>query len=168
VKWRAVDGKLLLDPGKKAVYSSIPQQAPYAHEYFYTFKTIQSGDFLSKHLKRRIDRYGHCNFTVAEAVSGLVSMLFYDDTLIEMDTVNAFPGDESSRAEFMKIGNYSTARRRWCLFPQRIADLLEMHRLFSACPNSLRSNKGRLLLKSRRISRRDPFGQTHHRRLAAE
>jgi len=47
-----------------------------------------------------------------------------------------------------------------------IADLLEMHLLFSTCPNSLRSDKGRLLLKSRRISRRDPFGQTHHRRLA--
>jgi len=35
VKWRAVDGKLLLDPGKKAVYSSSYVQLGLAHETFY-------------------------------------------------------------------------------------------------------------------------------------
>ena len=53
------------------------QQIPYIHETIYSIKTILQGSFLSKHVNIPIDRYGHCNFTLEEALFSFGLMLFY-------------------------------------------------------------------------------------------
>ena len=92
----------VLDRPLITMHTTLDQQVPYTHEYLYILKTIDSGAFLTRHLNRRIERYGHCNFTVSEALSGLVLMLLYDSATIDMNTVNEFLVDEPSRADFMK------------------------------------------------------------------
>ena len=85
------------------MHTSKDQQVPYAHEILYTLKTIQSGSYPTKHLNRRFDRYGHCNFTVPEAVSGLALMLLYDAAQIDLNKINPFLKDVSQRSEFLKL-----------------------------------------------------------------
>ena len=53
------------------------QQVPYWHEIFYILKTIKKGSFLTDHFNIPIDRYGHCNFTLEEALGGFAMMLLY-------------------------------------------------------------------------------------------
>jgi hypothetical protein len=54
-------------------------QVPYPHEILYNLKTIASGSFLTDHFNIPIDRYGHCNFTIDEALGGFALMLLYAD-----------------------------------------------------------------------------------------
>jgi len=53
------------------------QQVPYWHEIFYNLKTIKKGSFLTDHFNIPIHRYGHCNFTLEEALGGFALMLLY-------------------------------------------------------------------------------------------
>ena len=53
------------------------QQIPYIHEVFYNWKTFFQGSFLTKHINIPVDRYGHCNFTLEEALFSFGLMLFY-------------------------------------------------------------------------------------------
>ncbi|MGD9373981.1 MAG: hypothetical protein PVF14_21310 [Desulfobacterales bacterium] len=53
------------------------QQVPYWHEIFYNLKTISKGSFLTDHFNIPIDRYGHCDFTLEEALGGFAMMLLY-------------------------------------------------------------------------------------------
>jgi hypothetical protein len=53
------------------------QQVPYWHEIFYMLKTIKKGSFLKDHFNIPIDRYGHCKFTLEEALGGFAMMLLY-------------------------------------------------------------------------------------------
>jgi hypothetical protein len=53
------------------------QQVPYWHETLYNLKTIAMGSFLTDHLNIPVDRYGHCNFTLEEALGGFALMLLY-------------------------------------------------------------------------------------------
>jgi hypothetical protein len=53
------------------------QQIPYWHEIFYNLKTISKGSFLTDHFNIPIDRYGHCDFTLEEALGGFAMMLLY-------------------------------------------------------------------------------------------
>jgi len=53
------------------------QQVPYWHETLYNLKTIVRGSFLTHHVNIPVDRYGHCNFTVEEAMGGFALMLLY-------------------------------------------------------------------------------------------
>jgi Prolyl oligopeptidase family len=57
------------------------QQVPYWHEPIYDLKTLFSGSLFTRHLQIPIDRFGHCNFTVDEALFSFVVMLFYDGIL---------------------------------------------------------------------------------------
>ena len=52
-------------------------QVPYCHETFYNLKTIAGGSFLTDHFNIPVDRYGHCNFTIEEALGGFALMLIY-------------------------------------------------------------------------------------------
>ncbi|MGH8548390.1 MAG: alpha/beta hydrolase family protein [Methylococcales bacterium] len=51
------------------------QQVPYWHEPLYALKTLRAGDLLTNHFPLRIDRFGHCNFTLGEALAGFILML---------------------------------------------------------------------------------------------
>ena len=53
------------------------QQVPYWHETLYNLKTITTGSFLRDHFNIPINRYGHCNFTLEEALGGFALMLLY-------------------------------------------------------------------------------------------
>ncbi|UCF89731.1 MAG: hypothetical protein JSW39_15620 [Desulfobacterales bacterium] len=53
------------------------QQIPYVHEPLYNLKTISRGSFLTEHINIPINRYGHCNFTLEEALLSFGLMLFY-------------------------------------------------------------------------------------------
>jgi hypothetical protein len=57
------------------------QQVPYFHEPIYDLKTLASGAFLTRHINFPIDRYGHCNFTLDEAVFAFAVTLLYDGIL---------------------------------------------------------------------------------------
>jgi hypothetical protein len=53
------------------------QQVPYWHEILYNLKTMTTGSFLRDHFNIPINRYGHCNFTLEEALGGFALMLLY-------------------------------------------------------------------------------------------
>lgn len=57
------------------------QQVPYAHEPLYNLKTAATGALFTRHLNIPINRFGHCNFTQAEALFSFAVMLFYDGIL---------------------------------------------------------------------------------------
>ena len=56
------------------MHTTLDQQVPYAHEVFYRLKTLFAGSGL-KHINIPIQRYGHCEFTTAEALTALGVML---------------------------------------------------------------------------------------------
>jgi hypothetical protein len=53
------------------------QQVPYGHEDLYTLKTLLSGSSLVDHVNLPVNRFGHCNFTLAEALGAFGLMLLY-------------------------------------------------------------------------------------------
>jgi pimeloyl-ACP methyl ester carboxylesterase len=57
------------------------QQVPYWHEQLYDLKTLASGAYLTRHVNTPIDRFGHCAFTVSEALASFFIMLAYDSQL---------------------------------------------------------------------------------------
>ena len=59
------------------MHTRLDQQVPYIHELFYSWKTFFQGSFLSKHINLPVDRYGHCNFTLEEALFSFSLMLLY-------------------------------------------------------------------------------------------
>jgi len=59
------------------MHTTRDQQVPYWHETLYNLKTIAGGSFLTDHVNIPIDRYGHCNFTLEEALGGFALMLLY-------------------------------------------------------------------------------------------
>ena len=56
------------------MHTTLDQQVPYAHEVFYRWKTLAAGSGL-KHINIPIQRYGHCEFTTAEALIAFGVML---------------------------------------------------------------------------------------------
>jgi pimeloyl-ACP methyl ester carboxylesterase len=57
------------------------QQIPYIHEILYDWKTFFQGSLLTKHINIPVDRYGHCNFTLEEALLSFGLMLLYSGDL---------------------------------------------------------------------------------------
>jgi pimeloyl-ACP methyl ester carboxylesterase len=57
------------------------QQIPYIHENLYNLKTFFQGSFLTKHINIPVNRYGHCNFTLEEALLSFGLMLLYSGDL---------------------------------------------------------------------------------------
>ena len=71
------------------------QQVPYIHEVMYMLKTIGRGSFLTDHLNIPIERYGHCQFTVEEALAGFVLMLMHSGDLQMLSGIGSFlQGDQ--------------------------------------------------------------------------
>ncbi len=71
------------------IHTLLDPQVPYFHEIFYNFKTIASGSFLTDHFNIPIDRYGHCNFTLDEALGGFALMLLYAGDLEMLSNLEA-------------------------------------------------------------------------------
>jgi len=57
------------------------QQVPYWHEPILTEKNIKSGAWITERLNLPVNRYGHCNFTVDEALFMFFLMLQYNNDL---------------------------------------------------------------------------------------
>jgi hypothetical protein len=57
------------------------QQIPYVHELLYSWKTLLQGSFLTKHVNLPVNRFGHCNFTLEEALFSFALMLLYSGDL---------------------------------------------------------------------------------------
>jgi pimeloyl-ACP methyl ester carboxylesterase len=80
----------VLDNPLITLHTTLDQQVPYTHEKLYMLKTIQSGAYPGRHLNLKIERYGHCNFTVSEAVTGLALMLLYDSAPVDMGVIKTY------------------------------------------------------------------------------
>ncbi|WP_319404680.1 hypothetical protein [uncultured Desulfosarcina sp.] len=63
------------------MHTTKDQQVPYFHEFLYNLKSLNNGSLLSEHINITINRYGHCQFTVDEALAGFALMLFYNGDL---------------------------------------------------------------------------------------
>jgi pimeloyl-ACP methyl ester carboxylesterase len=59
------------------MHTTCDQQVPYWQEMLYNLKTIAAGSFLTDHVNIPVHRYGHCNFTIDEALGGFALMLLY-------------------------------------------------------------------------------------------
>jgi pimeloyl-ACP methyl ester carboxylesterase len=57
------------------------QQVPYLHEQIYNLKTLFAGSLITRHLNFPVDRFGHCNFTLEDALFAFGVMLLYDGVL---------------------------------------------------------------------------------------
>jgi len=60
------------------MHTRLDQQIPYAHEPMYAAKTAASGAFGTRHFNIPVERYGHCGFTVGEALTAFGLMLYLD------------------------------------------------------------------------------------------
>jgi pimeloyl-ACP methyl ester carboxylesterase len=74
------------------------QQVPYWHEMLYNLKTLAAGSFLKEHFNIPINRYGHCNFTLEEALGGFTLMLFYAGDLEMLSALERFV--QAQQSEF--------------------------------------------------------------------
>ena len=63
------------------LHTLLDQQVPYFHEDLYVLKTLFSGALFSRHLNLPVDRYGHCNITLFEAVVSVAILLAYTGDL---------------------------------------------------------------------------------------
>jgi pimeloyl-ACP methyl ester carboxylesterase len=63
------------------MHTTKDQQVPYVHEFLYNLKTLANGSLIADHINIPIDRYGHCEFTVEEALAGFAIMLLYNGDL---------------------------------------------------------------------------------------
>ena len=70
-----------LDRPLITMHTTKDQQVPYFHEFLYNLITLASGSILTDHVNIPIQRYGHCEFTVEEALAGFSLMLLYSGDL---------------------------------------------------------------------------------------
>jgi pimeloyl-ACP methyl ester carboxylesterase len=75
---------------------------PYWHEHLYAVKTLLSGALLKRHVNLRVERYGHCNFTVAETLAAFGTMLLMAGNPDVNALETALP-DAESQATFRRI-----------------------------------------------------------------
>jgi pimeloyl-ACP methyl ester carboxylesterase len=88
----------VLDIPLVTIHTSRDEQVPYFHQPLYVDKARDSGAFLRNFLALPIDRYGHCNFSAAEALVAFALMLAYADDLLEVQGVGALlAGDTLAR-----------------------------------------------------------------------
>jgi pimeloyl-ACP methyl ester carboxylesterase len=63
------------------MHTLLDQQVPYWHEPLYTQKNLESDSFVTQRLNLPVNRYGHCNFTVEEALFMFMLLLRYNGDL---------------------------------------------------------------------------------------
>jgi pimeloyl-ACP methyl ester carboxylesterase len=63
------------------LHTLLDQQVPYFHENLYFIKTLLSGSYINQHLNFAADRYGHCQFTLGEAMFTWAVLLAYTGDL---------------------------------------------------------------------------------------
>ncbi|HUQ71505.1 MAG TPA: hypothetical protein VM165_18400 [Planctomycetaceae bacterium] len=63
------------------MHTLLDQQVPYWHEPLYTQKNLASGSLVTQRLNLPVNRYGHCNFTVEEALFMFALLLRYNGDL---------------------------------------------------------------------------------------
>ena len=72
-------------------HTKLDPQVPYWHEILYNLKTIGTGSFLTRHVNLPVDRYGHCNFTLDEALGGFALMLLYAGDFEMLSVIQSAP-----------------------------------------------------------------------------
>lgn len=70
-----------LDRPLMTLHTELDPLVPYWHEPLYTLKNLPSNSYGTKRLNFPVSRYGHCNFTVVEALSTFATLLAYNDDL---------------------------------------------------------------------------------------
>jgi hypothetical protein len=84
-----------LDRPLITMHTTKDQQVPYIHEFLYNLKTLASGSLLADHVNIPVQRYGHCEFRVGEALAGFSLMLLYSGDLQMLSGVGAvLAGDQ--------------------------------------------------------------------------
>ena len=82
------------------IHTTLDQQVPYIHEFFYNLKTLSQGSLFTEHVNIPFDQFGHCQFTPDQALLGFGLMLLYAG---EMDTLagvgSMLQGDQLSSFE---------------------------------------------------------------------
>ncbi len=76
-----------LDQPLITIHTTADEQVPYFHAPIYVLKTVLNLDYLTEHFHIPYDRYGHCNFTSAEALISFLLMLLYAGDLFEVQGV---------------------------------------------------------------------------------
>jgi hypothetical protein len=79
---------------------------PYLHEPLYALKWLAAGSLLTRHVNVSVNRFGHCNFTAAEALISFAIMLFYDGLLEGITGTPSFM-TSSDRARFERSARAS-------------------------------------------------------------
>jgi pimeloyl-ACP methyl ester carboxylesterase len=79
------------------------QQVPYGHEVFYRLKTISTGSW-PEHVNIPVNRYGHCEFTVGEALAAF-GLLIYQASGQTPDprAVDKLLPDAQARSEYRQL-----------------------------------------------------------------
>lgn len=83
-----------LDRSLITMHTTKDQQVPYIHEFLYNLKALASGSLLADHVNIPIQRYGHCEFRVGEALAGFSLMLLYSGDLQMLSGVGAVLADD--------------------------------------------------------------------------
>jgi hypothetical protein len=85
------------------LHTVLDQQVPYGHEVMYRLKTLASGSG-SRHVNIPVQRYGHCDFTVVDALVafGVMLNLAGDDGL-NPDAVQKLLPDTAAQAELWNM-----------------------------------------------------------------
>ena len=91
------------------MHTLLDQQVPYWHEPLYTKKNPASSSYHTQRRNLPVNRYGHCNFTVEEALFMFILLLRYNDDiyLILPAILDSLPTD--SAGEVAPITATSTA-----------------------------------------------------------
>lgn len=89
-----------LDAPLVTLHTRLDQQVPYFHETLYTFKTLTSGSFLRRHVNLPIDRFGHCEFRIEEAVAALaIALVYAGDGALLPDLLDQLPAAQAATVE---------------------------------------------------------------------
>jgi pimeloyl-ACP methyl ester carboxylesterase len=82
------------------LHTTRDQQVPYFHELLYRWKTLVAGSGL-RHINLPVERYGHCNFTIAETLAafGLLVLRASGEPL-NAEAVDKLLPDPKEKANF--------------------------------------------------------------------
>jgi pimeloyl-ACP methyl ester carboxylesterase len=90
----------VLDTPLITIHTTLDEQVPYFHEPLYIDKTRDSGAYLRSFFHIPYERYGHCNFSAAEALISFALMLLYAGDLFELQGVGSLlEGEQLARFE---------------------------------------------------------------------
>ena len=90
-----------LDRPLVTLHTTLDQQVSWWHEWLY-FAKVLTGGSLQHFVHLPVNRYGHCNFTAAEVVTGFAVLVYKAEGLALTNVGAALPGP-GSRKEFDRL-----------------------------------------------------------------